>query len=98
MRSRSNQVGFSIIELVIVIAAVVLLGVLGFVMYGRLQGNKPATTSEASDQSTTASGIALAPSVNSTDDLDAAQAVLDKTDPDNNTTDTGQLDSELAAF
>jgi prepilin-type N-terminal cleavage/methylation domain-containing protein len=95
MRSHGNQSGFSIVEVVIVLAVLGFVGLLGYTAYNRVNDSKTANNS----QSATASDVKSAPAINSTSDLDSAQATLEQTDPSaGNGTDTSQLDNELSAF
>lgn len=99
MRLRNNQTGFSIVEIVIVLAVVGLIGFVGYKAYNNMQNSKTADNSQAKVQSPMASDVKAAPPISSTSDLDTALTTLDQTDPGgSNNTDTGQLDSELAAF
>lgn len=101
MRFTKNQSGFSAVEIVIVVVVVGVLGLVGYNVYNRQQ-NKSAssdTSQSSSDQSASADDVKPAPEINSTEDLDKAQAVLDQTDPNtSNNSDTSQLDSQLANF
>lgn len=97
MRLRTNQSGFSPVELVIVIAIVAVLGFVGYSVYDR-QSSKTADVTGTS-QSATASDVAPAPAVSSTSSLDEAAATLDQTDPSGtNNTDASQLDAQLTNF
>lgn len=96
MKTRTNQSGFSVVEIGIVLAVVAIIGFLGYVFYNN-QMNK--TDSDDSAQSVTTSEVESAPVINDVADLDEAEAVLDQTDPsDSNTTDTSKLDAELSNF
>lgn len=102
MGIRTNQSGFSGVELAIVLAMVGVLGFVGYDVYNR-QNTKMADSSNTSQtaraESPQATDVATAPSVNSTSDLDKASAMLDQTDPSgSNNTDASQLDSQLAIF
>lgn len=95
MRTRNNQSGFSVVELVIVLAVVVVLGFVGYSVY-KSQNNKTDDTTTTS-QSATASDVPSAPTINSTSDLDEAAIMLDQTDT-SSSSDSAQLDSELQSF
>ncbi len=101
MRIRTNQLGFSVIELVIILLVVSIVGVSGYKVYNR---NKSKTTSSDSSQtinsSAKANDVSKAPSiVKTTGDLDKSTKALDATDPSgSNSIDTAQLDSQMAAF
>jgi len=99
MSSRNNQSGFSIVEIVIALAVVVLIGFLGYTAFNRMQENQAANSSQADQQSPVANDVKTAPSINSTSDLNEAERTLDQTDPSgSNNTDANQLDNELSAF
>lgn len=94
MSLRTNQSGFSVIELAIAIVIVAIIGFAGYSVYHR-QHNQSAVAS----QPATASDVPAAPAVSSTSDLDKAAAALDQTDPGgSNNTDAAQLDSQIANF
>lgn len=98
MRLHSDQSGFSIVEIVIVLAVLGFIGLLGSMAYNRVHDSKTAS-GQSSAQSATANDVKPAPAITSASDLDSAQATLDQTDPSTgNTTDAGQLDNELSAF
>ncbi len=102
MKTPSNQSGSSIIELLIIAVIVAGIGFGGYLVYHR-QHTKTAARIAAplstSSTSSNTSNVAAAPTVNSTSDLDKAQAALNQTDPSgSNNTDTSQLDSQLANF
>ena len=100
MKSRHSQTGFSIVELLVVVAVLALIGFVGYRVYSALNGNNTtADTTQVANQSSTANDVTSAPAVNSTSNLDDAQKALDQTDPGgSNNADAGQLNSELAAF
>jgi prepilin-type N-terminal cleavage/methylation domain-containing protein len=95
MRTHTHQSGFSAIEIVLVVAVVALIGFLGYTAYTHFQANK---TDGVGQQAPTANDVTSAPAINSTSDLDAAQAALDQTDPSNGNTDATQLDNAVSAF
>lgn len=101
MKYRTNQSGFSVVELAIVVVIVAVLGFIGYTVYNR-QNNKTASTTTVTTASTNpakANDVASAPNINSTSDLDKAQATLDQTNPSgSNNTDATQLDAQLANF
>ncbi len=105
MRIHTNQSGFSVIELAIVVVVVAVLGFVGYSVYNR-QNTKTAdsspttsTSQTASSSSAKANDLAAVPNVSSTSDLDKASATLDQTDPGgSNNIDASQLDTQLANF
>jgi prepilin-type N-terminal cleavage/methylation domain-containing protein len=99
MKLRTNQSGFSAVEIVIVLVIVGAIGLVGYTVYNRQQDKATDGTSQQSaEQSPTATDVQSAPEVKSTEDLDKAEAVLDATDPGSSNTDAGMLDSETSAF
>jgi prepilin-type N-terminal cleavage/methylation domain-containing protein len=104
MRYRTNQAGFSVVELVIVLGVVGVLGFVGYGVYDRqnakiTDSSTTDTSQTASSQSAKANDVASAPTVSSTNDLDKASAILNQTDPSgSNNTDASQLNSQLSTF
>ena len=91
-----KQHGFSVIEVVIVLAVVAVIGLVIYNVATRTQDANQNTQ----DTVSTAEPAALpaAPEVNSTSDLDAASETLDKIDPDQNDAGVSDVDSELSNF
>jgi prepilin-type N-terminal cleavage/methylation domain-containing protein len=99
MKFRNTRSGFSIVEVVIAVVIIGLVGFLGYTFYNNQMNKTADNSSQAGNQSATASDVKSAPVINSTSDLDAAEAALDQTDPGgSNNTDASQLDTELARF
>lgn len=103
MKIHTNQSGFSIVEVLIVVAVVAVLSFVGYTVYDRQQvkttDSESNTTQQITDQSSSATDVKSAPTINSTEDLDKAEAILDQTDPGgSNNVDANQLDSETSAF
>ena len=103
MKVHNNQSGFSIVELLIVVAVVAVWSFIGYAVYDRQQGKttNPGsnTTQQTTNQSSTANDVKSAPEINSTDDLDKAEAILDQTNPNgSNNVDANQLNSKTSAF
>lgn len=94
MSLRKNQLGFSVVEAFIVLLIVGVITFLGYTIYDRQQ-NKAADSTSA--QSSVAPDVKDAPEIKSTNDLDAASAVLDDAELDDSN-DSAQLDSELSYF
>lgn len=93
--TKRNSGGFSVIELLVIVAVVAIVGLLGYTIYNRQHKTTPAPPVGSKSNTTTAS----APQINSTSDLDKAQAALDQTDPgSSNSNDTSQLNSQLSGF
>lgn len=83
-----KQSGFSLIEVVLVLAVVVIVGLVGYNLYNMQQARKEDTV--ASQQKITTPPA----SINSTSDLDASAKALDATQLDN-TADTTTLENDL---
>lgn len=94
-----QQRGFTAVEALIIIVLVAIIGVAGYGIYNHKHNVKPVTTTAAKTAAPSTAGpvaaTASAPAaINSTSDLDKAQAQLDQTNPSaDNTSDTTQLDS-----
>lgn len=84
--------GFSIVEVLIVVAVLVLVGLVGYNLYSMQQ----ARSDSAADQQAVAKETPEAPTINDTSDLDKATATLDQIDPEANDLESAQLDSEAA--
>lgn len=95
MKSIDTQHGFSLLAILIVIAAVGLISLAGYTVYDR-QTNKVADTN-TTQESTADTGAEAAPEVNSTEDLDTAEALLESTDT-SSSDDAAELESEVSAF
>lgn len=92
-----NQRGFSIVEVVLVLAVVVVLAGLGFVAYNnfavpKTDSNKPSQDSSQSH----GHDMNDMSEVNSTKDLDQAASSLDDTSFDNDG--QSEIDSEASKF
>ena len=99
MHHRSNNFGFAVIELVLVLVAVALIGVVGYKVYNTQKSVDKSTnnTEAVLEQTPTASsGVST---INTAADLDEVQSSLDELDAgDDDNNDLSQLDSELATF
>ena len=89
----SSKLGFSIIELVIVVAVVGLGGFLGYTYFAK---QKAQVADTASSQARTAD-VPAAPAVNTAADLTTAEKALDSITV-GSTSDSSQLDAELVNF
>lgn len=85
-----KQAGFTFLELVLVVAAVGLIGFMGVTAYNNHQAASVATAPK--------SQTPTAPDVTSTADLATAQTALDTSDLDATTTDSNELSSELSGL
>ena len=96
MKANNYRSGFSIIEIIIVVAVVALGGALG---YTYLNAQHKTATKDVSTQSAVATDVKLAPTVSGTSDLDVAATTVDQTDPEtSNSADLNEFESELGDF
>lgn len=96
MTAARHQSGFSIIEVIIVVAIVALGGVLGYTYYSVQQ---KTASKDVSTQSAVATDVQPAPTVSGTSDLDVAATTIDQTDPETSSeSDMSEFESELADF
>lgn len=101
MRLRTDQAGFSIVEVCIVAVLIVGFAFIGYNVYQRRNTKQDDNTSHSATtrQSSKASDVASSPNVKSTSDLDKAAKTIDQTDPGgSNNTDASLLDADLATF
>lgn len=94
---RSNQKGFSIIEVSIVILVVALVAFAGFYVYNRNHKTvtqEPTSSAQKTTEPTTVKVKNVAV-IKTTADLDKASATLDQTNPEDSNTDVTTLDSQL---
>src|SRR5687768_7231850 len=97
MTGIKKQSGFSVVEALIILVIVGVLGFTGYMVYKKQQGDKQTSTSQYTDQESTADDVQPAPAITATDDLDVAQKTLDETSLDSDS-DSIQLDKELSEF
>lgn len=97
MTTRKNQIGFSIIEIIIGLVVVSLIGFVGYTFYTRQQAANNKTTS--TNSVATQVSVPTAPTISSTSDLDKAGTTLDQVNVDgSNSSDSSQFDSQLSSF
>lgn len=97
MSIRKNQAGFSVVEVVLLLAIAGLLAYIGYRVYGQYSSTNNPNTASTSSESRVASDVPSAPQIKSTRDLDKASATLDQIDV-NASGDNSKLDSELESF
>jgi prepilin-type N-terminal cleavage/methylation domain-containing protein len=97
MKTRSNQSGFSAVELITVVLVIAVLGFVGYSVYNRQHKTDTAvtTTSQTPADTGTGSKVGAAPGINSTSDLNKALNTLNQNDPDTaNSSDSSQLSAQ----
>lgn len=98
MKARSNQIGFSVVELLLIVVVVAGLGFVGYFVYNRQQSETLDSASSTKQQAAEVDSLE-APAVNSVSDLDEANQTLDQSDPEtSSSSDSNQLDSQLSGF
>jgi len=85
-----QQLGFSIVELSIVVLVIGLVGFAGYTIYSR--GHDIAT-----NQSAIATDVPTAPQIHATNDLNKAEQMLEEMDS-SSSADEAQLDAQVSAF
>lgn len=90
----NNRSGFTLIEVVILLAVVAVIGALGYTFYSRMNDQTAVKT----PQSKVATDVPAAPEIKQADDLDKAESILDQTDPGASSSDLNQLDSASSGF
>lgn len=100
MKSLHQQNGFSVVELVIVIAVLAVVGAVGYTVKNRQTAvTTPVSSTSAVTGSAKATNVGTAPTIQTTSDLDTAAATLDQNDPGSTyNSDLGQLDTETSDF
>jgi prepilin-type N-terminal cleavage/methylation domain-containing protein len=100
MRLRTNQSGFSVVEVLVVVVVLGLVGFISYSFYNKQADTDKTTdgsTSQSASQSATADDVPAAPELTSTDDLDTASAMLDESDTASSN-DSTELDAQLQSF
>lgn len=92
--NRLNKSGFSLVELVFIVAVVGLISTLGYTFYSRQQVANETTNNA---QAARTADVPTAPRITTTDDLTSAVKTLDATTVGDDS-DNAQLDTELNAF
>jgi prepilin-type N-terminal cleavage/methylation domain-containing protein len=98
MKLLKNQTGFSVVEVAVVVVILAILGFAGYTVYSKQRDSKKTSSNTSQDANSAAGQVKSAPDINSTSDLDKAQATLDQTNPDATDSDTAELDTQLSAF
>lgn len=100
----NSQSGFSIIEVLIIAAMIIIVGFLGYAAYNAVtEANKSVNdaqqTAENNIESSTATDVPATPeSIKDTSDLDATIKLLDEIDLSETNADTNSLDTQSSEF
>ena len=97
MSLRNDQNGFSVFEIILLVVVLAALAVIGL----RVLNNHSSSTKLSNSTTTPArsSDVSTAPAVNSSADLNKAQATLDQNDPSSaNNGDSNELNNQLNGF
>lgn len=90
-----KQFSFSALEPVLLMAILVVIVLIGYNVYSRQQTEVPVEdtmqTQQLSEQSPVADDVSTAPDIQSEEDLNNAEAVLDNTDVESSNQADGQL-------
>lgn len=92
---RKNQEGFSGVEWLLVMVIVALIALVGYKVYTTSNSTNNLNDESASQQIAQPGSTT---SIDSASDLNKAEQELDQVNPDDNTADSSQLDSQLATF
>lgn len=95
MKVRKNQSGFSGVEVVLLLVIVAIIALVGYKVYTTSNSTNNLNDQSASEQ--VAQPSSTSP-INSTSDLNKAEQELDQVNPDDNSADSAQLDSQLSSF
>lgn len=104
MKSSNQQSGFSIIEVLIIAAMIIIVGFLGYAAYNAVtEANKSVDNAQQSAENNVESAIvtdvpAAPESIKDTSDLDATIKLLDEIDLSETNADTTSLDSQSSEF
>jgi type II secretory pathway pseudopilin PulG len=94
MRTRSSQTGFSLVEITLAAAVVIIIGALGYVFYTNYQNSQTKA-----DEASQATDTSEAPAITNASDLDTATKALDDSDLESNSSDDlSNIDKDLSAF
>ena len=105
MKKQTQQSGFAIVELVILVVVLAVLGGMSYFILHHTKKVQPATTASTvnvpaveNQTATTSTSVPAAPQVNSASDLNSAMQALNQTDMNANGTDSTQLGSQSSGF
>ena len=96
MRITRKQLGFSLVEGLIVIAVIALVAAVGYVAWNQFNNNNDQVIT-TSEQKAVAEDVPAAPEINETGDLDEANAALDSVEV-GGSDDSATLEREAESF
>ena len=96
MRITRKQLGFSLVEGLIVIAVIALVAAVGYVAWNQFNNNNDQVIT-TSEQKAVAEDVPAAPEINETSDLDEANAALDSVEV-GGSDDSATLEREAESF
>ena len=91
-----KQLGFSLVEGLIVIAVIALVAAVGYVAWNQFNNSNDQVTT-TSEQKAVAEDVPAAPEINETSDLDEANAALDSVEV-GGSDDSATLEREAESF
>ncbi len=91
-----NESGFSPVETLLLVIIIAIIGVAGYKVYSTKSSADKLNQQSSSEQ--VANPGDTTPPINSASDLNKAEQALDQVDPDENSADSAQIDSQLSAF
>ena len=102
MKSLKNSSGFGAVEVLLIAVIVIILGCVGYRVYQLRTNTNKLNAQSAAEQiaipKTTSSATAVPAAINSTTDLNQAAQALNSDNPNDNSADLTQLDSQASAF
>ncbi len=96
MNTNKSQLGFSAVEVAIVLVLLAIVGFAGYTVYNRQNDTSDSATT--SEESATATDVPSAPDIKTESDLTKAEQTLDQTDPGSSNADAAKLGSEASTF
>jgi Tfp pilus assembly protein FimT len=101
MGARKNQQGVAALEALLIVVILAIIGLIGFKVMGARHSVDQISNQTDSSQQTTPQALRPSsdlPSLNTASDLNKAQQSLNAENPDDNSGDLSQIDSQLASF
>ncbi|HSX18257.1 MAG TPA: hypothetical protein VLE51_02810 [Candidatus Saccharimonadales bacterium] len=99
MSRSKNNLGFTVVETVLVLVIVGLVAFVGYKVYNTKNSTDQVASDTTSGSQLAAKNTSAAPTINSTSDLDKAQKALDQNGtPTADGSDLSTLNGELANF